>query len=171
LQYENVVFPDGVGFKCIGCGRCCKEQAADVTGEERRRIEELGFKDFLDEEDLSEPRLIRSRKQGGCFFLTQTNGCKIHAVKPAICHIVPFVITDWDYNRNIIEVDLPADCDCPGVNGTGQVPIETIARAAQTYVFDTQKSIAQQENLPLNDLAVLSKTRQALIELAMADEE
>jgi len=170
LQYENVVFPDGIGFNCKGCGRCCKEQPADVTGEERARIENKGFTDFLDENDLSEPRLIRSRKDGGCHFLTQTNQCRIHDVKPAICHIVPFIVTDWDYTKNLIEVDLPADCDCPGISGTGQLPIETIANAAQTYVHDTQKAIAQQEQLPLDNPVVLSKTRQLIIKLAIEED-
>jgi Fe-S-cluster containining protein len=171
LQYENVVFPDGVGFDCKGCGRCCKEQPADVTSEERQHIENKGITDFLDENDLSEPRLIRSRKDGGCFFLTPANQCSIHEVKPAICHIVPFLVIDWDYTKNLIEVDLPADCDCPGVNGTGQLPYEAIGRAAQKYVFDTQKTIAQQEKLPLNDPVVLSKTRQLIIKLAMDEDQ
>ncbi|MCW3999426.1 MAG: YkgJ family cysteine cluster protein [Candidatus Bathyarchaeota archaeon] len=171
MQFENVVFPGGVGFRCKGCGRCCREQPADVTGEERQRIEKRGFTDFLDLCDLSEPRLIRSRKQGGCYFLTQANQCKIQGVKPAICHIVPFIVTDWDYTKNQIEVDLPADCDCPGINGTGQLPLEAISRAAQTYVHDTQKATAQQEHLPLDDPVVLSKTRQKIIKLAMDEDQ
>ncbi len=171
LQFENVVFPDGIGFKCKGCGRCCKEQPADVTSEERQRIENKGITNFLDENDLSEPRLIRSRKEGGCFFLTPTNECKIHEVKPAICNIVPFIVTDWDYTKNLIEVDLPADCDCPGINDTNQLPLETICKAAQTYVHDTQKAIAQQEQLPFNDPVVLSKTRQLLIKLAIDEDQ
>jgi Fe-S-cluster containining protein len=171
LQFENVVFPDGVGFRCKGCGRCCKEQPADVTSEERQRIENKGITNFLDENDLTEPRLIRNRQEGGCFFLTLTNECKIHEVKPVICHIVPFVVTDWDYTKNLIEVDIPADCDCPGINDTSQIPFETISKAAQIYVYNTQKAIAQQEQLPLNDQVVLSKTRQMLIKLAMDEDQ
>jgi Fe-S-cluster containining protein len=171
LQFENVVFPDGVGFRCKGCGRCCKEQPADVTSEEQRRIENKGINNFLDENDLSEPRLIRSRKEGGCFFLTRTNECKINDVKPAICHIVPFIVTDWDYQKNIIIVDIPADCDCPGINTTSQLPLETISKAAKTYVHDTQKAIAQQEQLPLSNQVVLSKTRQLIIKLAIDEDQ
>lgn len=168
LQFENVIFPDGVGFRCKGCGRCCKEQPADVTNEERQRIEESkGITNFLDENDLTEPRLIRNRKEGGCFFLTPTNQCIIHEVKPAICDIVPFVVTDWDYTKNLIEVDLPANCACPGVNNTNQLPLGTITKAAQTYVRDVQKATAQQEQLPLNNQVVLSKTRQKIIKLAI----
>jgi Fe-S-cluster containining protein len=171
LQYENVVFPDGVGFRCKGCGRCCKEQPADVTSEERQRIENKGITNFLDENDLSEPRLIRNRKEGGCFFLTQTNECKIHEVKPAICHIVPFMVIDWDYEKNLIEVDLPVDCDCPGIDNTNQLPFETISKAVQTYVREMQKATAQQEQLPLNHPVVLSKTRQIIIKLAIDENQ
>jgi Fe-S-cluster containining protein len=171
MQYENVVFPDGIGFRCKGCGRCCKEQPADATRTERERIENKGNTNFLDENDLTEPRLIRSRKDGGCYFLTPANKCKIHDVKPAICHIVPFIVTDWDYTKNIIQIDLPADCDCPGINTTSQLPLETISKAAQTYVYDTQKAIAEQEKLPLNDPVVLSKTRQTIIKLAIDEDQ
>lgn len=171
MQFENVVFPDGIGFRCKDCGRCCKEQPADVTSEERQRIENKGITNFLDENDLTEPRLIRSRKGGGCFFLTSTNKCKIHDIKPAICHVVPFLVIDWDYTKNLIQLDLPVDCACPGVNYRNKLPLETIAKAAQTYVLDTQKAIAQQEKLPLADPVVLSKTRQTLIQLAKEENQ
>ncbi len=171
MQFENVVFPDGIGFRCKGCGRCCKEQPADVTSEERQRIENKGITNFLDERDLSEPRLIRNRRGGGCFFLTSNNTCKIHDVKPAICHLVPFLVIDWDYTKNLIQLDLPVDCACPGVNRSNKLPLETIAKAAQTYVLNTQKAIAQQEQLPLNDPVVLSKTRQTLIQLAKEENQ
>jgi Fe-S-cluster containining protein len=171
LRFENVVFPDGIGFNCKSCGRCCKEQPADVTAEERQRIEAQGFTDFLDETDLTEPRLIRNRKGGGCFFLTPNNGCLVHKVKPAICQIVPFVVTDWDYEKNLIEVDLPADCECLGINASNQIPIETIGKAAQSYVHDLTVAVAKQEHLPKNNLKVLSKTRQLIIKLAVDEDQ
>ena len=163
LRLENVVFPDNIGFKCKGCGRCCKEQPADVTAKERASIEAKGFTGFLDENDLIEPRLIRSRKGGGCFFLTASNGCSVNDVKPAICQLVPFVVVDWDYERNLIEVDLPADSNCPGIFEDTDLPLETLAKAAQTYVRDLQEAVAKQENLSPNDPKVLSKTRQLII--------
>jgi len=84
---------------------------------------------------------------------------------------VPFVVTDWDYTKNLIEVDVPANCDCPGINDTDLLPLETISKAAQTYVYDTQKATAQQEQLPLNDPVVLSKTRQIIIKLAIDEDQ
>ena len=163
LRFENVVFPDHIGFKCKGCGRCCTEQPADVTAKERAGIEAKGFTGFLDENDLTEPRLIRSRKDGGCFFLTASNGCAVNDAKPAICQLVPFVVVDWDYERNLIEVDLPADCECPGVFGGSELPLESLVKAAQTYVRDLIEAVAKQESLSPNDPKVLSKTRQLII--------
>jgi Fe-S-cluster containining protein len=125
LKYQNVILPEHVGFTCKNCGRCCKEQSADVTAEEQNQIEQAGFKDFLDENDLSEPRLIKSRKDGGCFFFN-SHSCVIQEVKPAICRLVPFMVVDWDYERDVIEVDLPADCDCPGVLGGDQLPVDVL---------------------------------------------
>ena len=166
LKFQNVLFPDHVGFECKGCGRCCKEQPADLTAEEIQRLQEKGYADFLDETDLSEPRLIRRKNFGGCFFLSSTSGCEIQDLKPAICRIVPFVVIDWDYVTDLIEVDLPADCDCPGICIGEQLPIETIGKAAQIYVHDLQSSVAKKEKLPPIDPKVLSKTRQLIIKLA-----
>ncbi len=165
-----MVFPDGISFKCTGCGQCCKEQPADVTTEERKRIETRGFTNFLDETDVSEPRLILNRDSGGCFFLAKDNSCLIHDVKPAICQIVPFVVMDWDYENDVIEVDLPADCACPGIHEGNYIPVETIAKAVQTYVYSLQKSIADQECLPITDPKVLSKTRQIVIKLSTEEQ-
>jgi Fe-S-cluster containining protein len=169
VQFENVVVPDQISFQCKGCGRCCKEQPADVNSEDQARIEAKGFTGFLDENDLTEPRLIRSKKDGTCFFLTANNKCMIEDVKPAICRLVPFVVTDWDYVQNLIEVDLPPDFDCPGVHEGCQVPLKTLAEAAQAYVRDTQNIIANQEKLLPTDPKVLSKTRQLIIKESIED--
>jgi Fe-S-cluster containining protein len=167
LRFENVVFPNHISFTCKSCGRCCKEQPADATLDERKRIETLGFADFLDEQDLTEPRVIRSKKNGGCWFLVEGKDCAIHEVKPAICRLVPFVVTDWDYKRNLIEVDLPADCDCPGITAGSQLPLETLARAAQAFVRDLIKAVAEEEGLPETDERVLSESRKRIIKMAI----
>jgi len=170
LRFENVSFPDCVAFECKGCGRCCKEQPADVNAEERRRIEKLGFFDFLNESDLSEPRLIRGREDGGCYFLTKGNGCAVHEAKPAICRLVPFVVVDWDYEQNLIIVDLPPVCDCPGISEGESLPLEALSRAAQDYVRDLQETVAKKEHMPTTDRLVLSKTRMLIMELAAEEE-
>ncbi len=103
--------------------------------------------------------------------MTEDNGCMVHLVKPAICRLVPFVVVDWDYKRNLIEVDLPADCDCPGVSvGDGQLPLETLGKAAQNFVRDLQVAVAKEEHLPATDPMVLSKTRLLIVKMA-SDEQ
>ena len=169
MQFENVVFPDQVSFQCKGCGRCCKEQPADVNSEDQTRIEAKGFTGFLDEDDLTEPRLIRRKKDGACFFLTANNKCMIEDVKPAICRLVPFVVIDWDYKQNLIEVDLPPDFECPGVHEGFQLPLETLGKVAQAYVRDTQNIVAKREKLLPIDPIVLSKTRQLIIKQSIED--
>jgi Fe-S-cluster containining protein len=170
LKYQNVNFPDGLFFECKNCGRCCKEQAADVTKAERKRIEELGFRNFLDRRDFSEPRVISRRSDGGCFFLNDDNSCKIHGVKPEICRLVPFLVVDWDYERDVIEVDLPADCACPGISVGEELPFEKLTKAAQNYVKETIELLAEQEGLPPKDPKVLSETRKLIIRLALGCE-
>jgi Fe-S-cluster containining protein len=170
LKFENVSFPDYVAFKCKGCGRCCREQPADVTTTEEKRIQDLGFTDFLDPDDSTEPRLIRKGKDGGCFFLAKNSDCLAQKAKPAICLLVPFVVTDWDYEKNLIEVDLPADCNCPGVSEGNDLPLETLGKAAQLLVHNLLETTAKEEGLLITETTVLSKTRLRILHLEMADE-
>jgi Fe-S-cluster containining protein len=170
LKFENVVFPDGIAFNCKGCGRCCKEQPADVTIEEQKRIETKGYTEFIDEKDLTEPRLIRTNKKGGCFFLAENNSCLIHDVKPAICQIVPFMVMDWDYEKNLIELDLPVDCACPGITEGDHLQMESIGKAAQKYVRNLLETVAKEEQLPITDKKTLSETRQLIIKIATEEQ-
>ncbi len=167
LRFENVILPDNIGFKCKSCGRCCREQSADVTIEEENRIQDLGFTNFLEATDLTEPRLIRTGKSGGCLFLNESNQCSVQDVKPVICRLVPFVVTDWNYEKNLIEVDLPVDCDCPGVFEGSDLPTEELGKAAQLFVQNLLEANANEEGLPTTNVNVLSKTRLRIIRLAI----
>jgi Fe-S-cluster containining protein len=164
LKFENVNLPDHIGFKCKNCGLCCKEQPADLNSIEINKIENKGFRNFLDEKDQTEPRLIKSKAGGDCFFLND-NYCEINELKPAICKLVPFVVMDWDYKKNIIEVDLPIECNCPGLFIGEEIPFEIISKAAQSFVDELLKVISIKENLPIADDRVRSKTRIRIIEM------
>jgi hypothetical protein len=65
---------------------------------------------------------------------------------------------------------LPPDFDCPGVHEGCQLPLETIAKAAQVYVRETQNIIAKREKLLPSDPKVLSKTRQLIIKQSLEGE-
>jgi Fe-S-cluster containining protein len=169
LNFENVRFPNSVGFLCKKCGLCCREQPADLNKKEQERIEAEGFTDFLGDIDETEVRFIRRKKDGSCFFLTQDNECKIYKIRPATCRIQPFTITDWDYERNQIELDLPAECNCKGVFKGRTLPEEEIGRAAQTIVQDLLEVTAKFLGLPIADKRVASKTR--ILIMGMIGEE
>lgn len=168
MKFENVTFPDSVGFRCRKCGLCCREQPADLSEKEQQQIEAKGFTGFSVDTaaDGLEGLFIRRKKDGSCFFLTKDNECRIYDIRPACCRIQPFTITDWDYEKNTIELDLPAECRCKGifVEG-GTLPIDEIGRAAQTLVQSMLEIIAKSLGLPTTDKRVASKMRRLIKEM------
>jgi Fe-S-cluster containining protein len=170
LKFENVKFPDSIGFHCKKCGLCCRQQPADLTAEEQLKIEARGFKHFLGKPDdvYDLIRFIRRKKDGSCFFLDENNECTIYEIRPATCRIQPFTITDWDYQNDVIEIDLPADCDCEGICYEGTLPMEEIAKAARVVVKDLNATVAKVLGLPLTDKKVLSQTR--ILVMGMIDQ-
>jgi Fe-S-cluster containining protein len=162
LKFENVVFPDGIGFKCKNCGVCCREQPADTNPAEQKLIEEKGFTNFLEAPDRTDLRFIKRKKDGSCLFLTKDNKCEIYDVRPAICRIVPFFVTDYDYEKDIIEVDLLPEADCPEVYAGTDLPIEQVGKAAQAITKEMIQMVANRLKLPTTDKKVLSITRSIL---------
>ncbi|HKZ87616.1 MAG TPA: YkgJ family cysteine cluster protein, partial [Candidatus Bathyarchaeia archaeon] len=136
MKFENVVFPDSVGFRCKNCGVCCRVQPPDASLKEQKLIEAKGFTDFLDRPDKTGTRWIRRKKDGSCFFLSKDNKCIIYSVRPAICRLDPFTIVDYDYEKNTVELELnfPASCSCEGIFDGETLPIEVIGKAAQIIV-------------------------------------
>ena len=74
-------------------------QPPDVNTAEQKQIEAKGFTDFLDRPDKTGIAWIRRKKDGSCFFLTKNNKCAIYEVRPAVCRLEPFTITDYDYEK------------------------------------------------------------------------
>ena len=83
----------------------------------------------------------------------------IYEVRPAICRIVPFFITDFDYEQNVIEVDLSPECECLGVNTYENLPLEEMGKTAQSIVEDMILRMASKHGLPPTDRKVLSLAR------------
>ena len=159
MKFENVVFPDKLGFKCKRCGRCCRDAPADVNAEEQQLIESKGFTDFLDYPDGTPQRFIKRKSDGSCLFLTKENKCSIYEVRPMICRLAPFDVRDWDYEKNLIEVDFRPELICDGISAEGDVPIEVIGKAAQAFVREMLEMVAKKEGLPITSTKVLSLTR------------
>ncbi len=92
-------------------------QPPDVNKAEQKQIEAKGFKDFLERPDETGIDWIRRKKDNSCFFLTKNNTCAIYEVRPAICKLEPFTIVDYDYEKNLIELELnfPFSSCCAGI--------------------------------------------------------
>jgi hypothetical protein len=168
MNFENVVFPDSVGFRCKSCGSCCRLQPPDVDGAEQKQIEAEGFRSFLDHSGNSRVKWIRRKKDGSCFFLTEKNKCSIYDVRPAICRLEPFTIRDCDFERNIIELELnfPASCCCEGLcEETGSLPVEEIGRAAQAIANKILRLTAKDLGLSASDPRVASEVRARILRM------
>jgi Fe-S-cluster containining protein len=165
LKFENVVFPDSVGFRCQNCGGCCHVQPPEVDISERKLIEAKGFTDFLDRRDETGVMWIRRKKDGSCFFLMENNKCAIYDVRPAICRLEPFTVVDYDFERNRIELELnfPAACGCKGVFEGQPLPVEVIGQAAQAIVRKILALTAKDLGLPISNKRVVSETRARIL--------
>jgi Fe-S-cluster containining protein len=161
LQYENVIFPDSIGFQCKSCSVCCRNQPPDINYKEQQRIEDKGYMNFLENPEEPDNRNIRRNKDGSCFFLTNENKCKIHAEKPLICILEPFVITDFDYRTNTIFLGLNplAAKNCKGIFAGDIIALKEIANAAQAIIRECSEIIAQKTGLPVTDKKVVFLTK------------
>jgi len=89
-------------------------------------------------------------------------------VRPAICRLEPFTILDYDYANNKIELELnfPFACCCPGVNDQKSLPLEEIAKAAQSLVRKILALTAKDMDLPVSAKRVYTETRSRLLRRA-----
>jgi Fe-S-cluster containining protein len=149
-------------------------QPPDVSKTEQKRIEEKGFADFAEEPDENGVMWVKRKADGSCFFLNEENRCAIYSVRPMVCRLEPFNIVDYDYKKNIIEVELdfPFACCCSGTcDETEIAQIKEIARAAQIMVQKIQAVTANDLGLPINHRKVFAETRSRFLRrtVEMAD--
>lgn len=167
MQYENVIFPDSVGFHCKNCGVCCRDQPPDINFKEQQRIETAGYKNFMQAPSDSKNRNIKRNKDGSCLFLTKESTCEINSVKPSICVLEPFVITDFDYKTNKIFLGLnpKAIINCKGLLAVENVALKEIGNAAQTIIEVFKEIIAEKTGLQVGDERVGSLTKKLVRDL------
>ena len=148
-------------------------QPPDVNVVEQRHIEKKGFRNFIDFVDEAGVLWIKRKNDGGCFFLTRENKCSIYDVRPSVCRLEPFTITDYDPEKNKIELalDFPFSCCCEGVCTVGAVPIDVIGKAAQVVMNKILELTAKEMGLPVNDKKVRFAARAKLLRrmIEMAD--
>jgi Fe-S-cluster containining protein len=164
MRYKNVIFPDSAGFHCKNCGICCRDQPPDISLKEQQRIETEGFRDFLQAPNDPHNRSLRTNKDGSCIFLTMENTCKIQKVKPSICVLEPFVITDFDINTKTIYVDYnPAAAKtCRGIEGKENAALDTFGEAALAIVEEMMEIVAVNMGLPVTDEKVGLRVKKLL---------
>ncbi len=167
MRYENVIFPDSVGFQCVNCGVCCRDGPPDINLKEQQCIEAKGFVNFLEDPNDPSNRNIRRKKDGSCIFLTEENTCKIQDVKPSICILEPFIITDYDVKTNRDFCRLKPTCSYKLQRYLHREMIvpEEIGKAAQTIVKEILEIVAKKTGLPVTDKKVSSFTRKLLLRL------
>jgi len=148
-------------------------QPPDVNKAEQKQIEAKGFKNFVEHPDETGINWIRRKKDDSCFFLSKNNKCAIYEVRPAICRLEPFTIVDYDYEKNLIELELnfPFSSCCTGICDHDTLPIEEIAKAAQTLIQKILALTAKDLGLPVTNKNVQSETRSRLLRrrIEMAD--
>ena len=148
-------------------------QPPDVNTVEQRRIEKKGFKNFIDFVDEAGILWVKRKDDGSCYFLTRENKCSIYDVRPSVCRLEPFTITDYDPEKNKIELalDFPFSCCCEGVCAKGAVPIEAIGKAAQAVMNKILELTVKEMRLPVNDKKVRFAARAKLLRrmIEMAD--
>ncbi len=95
----------GVRVDCVVngrfCGRCCHQTEMPLTEEDIATIEGLGFKreNFVVVID-GIPRL--RNVNGRCYFLDESNRCRIYEYRPIGCRIYPIVL-DVETGKAVVD--------------------------------------------------------------------
>jgi Fe-S-cluster containining protein len=143
-------------------------QPPDVDKTERKRIESIGFRDFVEKPDETGIMWIRRKKDGSCFFLKDSR-CAVYNVRPAVCRLEPFTIIDYDYPNNKIELALnfPFSLCCVGTDEKQVFDTKDVAEAAWVLVQKILMLTSQDLELPISDKRVHAETRSRLLRRAV----
>jgi Fe-S-cluster containining protein len=165
LNTPKIDIPTNVGFSCRNCGICCRIQPPDVDLIEKKRIEDKGFKEFLEQTDETGLQWIRRKNDNSCYFLTNDNKCQIYEIRPAICKLEPFTIVDYDYENNTVELapNFPFCEGCTGFGEENKVVKTELAKAVQVLIGKILALTAYDMELPISDKRVHAETRSRLL--------
>lgn len=122
-----------LGFRCTGCGSCCRTLRAAVTHHDVRRLlaaTGMPAREFLawlspDEVDMTgEPEtfvelgagrrlMVLAQRDGACSFLGTDDLCRVHAARPRDCELYPFD-AELDTAGTLVRLPLLPTTACEG---------------------------------------------------------
>lgn len=145
-HHRYLPWRDVLGWRCIRCGRCCKEYLVPLTPGEAIRYSltygpvVIAYKNKY---------YLAKKIDGSCCFLTYVGGlayCLIYYERPLACRLYPFYITKtpikgipeekaiYPISRNRF-VYVYIDSSCPGVNTVRNINslVKEVIRIWQKY--------------------------------------
>ncbi len=129
-------FAEGLRFKCLGCGRCCRGEAGGIflrREDERRVAAFLGLSvDELRRRFETQRWRFPSLKErigGACVMLDEGARCKIYVVRPVHCRTWPF----WPQLLESPEAWKTAARRCPGMDSGELWSGERIAKILRAH--------------------------------------
>lgn len=110
-------------WSCHSCGLCCRTLVGDLTEEERRGIDEQGWREKLGIAPyvrVGRGWALNKHDDGACVFLDEQNRCRIHsefgeAAKPLACRMFPFSLREHEHGwQASLRFDCPSVIDSKG---------------------------------------------------------
>ena len=131
-----------LGFRCTGCGNCCRDPLLPLTDADLRRITDhtglmpMEIVKWVSQREIDLPSsddnfvhlrpgrrvMVLRHYYGRCRFLDARNHCTIYAHRPQGCRIFPF---DPSFSKTgkLIRLRLIDATDCPyESDGTNRIP-------------------------------------------------
>ncbi len=130
MRFKPRPFTEPVSFRCLYCLDCCRGRHVYLTLKDIERLVRAGEdpEEFLTISiEGGKVRFVLSVREWdlGCVFHDpETGKCRVHAVRPAICRIYPFMVSkrplgvegEKPFNYRGQTLWLYYDESCPGVN-------------------------------------------------------
>ncbi len=133
---------------CDRCGKCCIETSMQLSLNDIRRLEKLGY-DRGDFTIIKDGFYTLKNRKGACYFFdTKSRCCKAYAKRPLGCRYYPIVYS-LDKNQPIIDEE-----ECHKASTITEHELKTtapkLARLIRRIIKDSPKKDKQQRRRRLN---------------------
>lgn len=130
MRFKPRAFTEPIGFRCLYCLDCCRGRHIYLTLKDIERITKAGYdpQDFvtfsIEGDKVRFVLAVREWDLGCVFHDPETGKCTVHKVRPLICRIYPFMVSqrplgvegEKPFHYKGKELWLYYDESCPGVN-------------------------------------------------------